>query len=91
MSSVISSTNNRSLSGVLSEQRHLTGNLTIGSGGGNHDIYDGEYGVIPSTKKDIILETKNLILNENIVIEKIPYIETSNLANGKTIYIGRKE
>ena len=54
-------------------------------------VYDGEYEVSPSTKKDTILETKNKTLTTDLIVKKIQYVETSNVANGKTIYIGEDE
>lgn len=78
------------ISGSLSGQSALSGELTI-SGGIATDIYDGEYEVSPSTKKDTILETKNKTLTTDLIVKKIQYVETSNVANGKTIYIGEDE
>ncbi len=51
------------------------------------DIYDGEYVVEPSARSDIVLETKNKALLDDVTVNKIYYAETSNPANGKTVYI----
>ena len=50
--------------------------------------YSGGYLVTPLPYVDQILKTENKKMTENVVVEKIPYYETSNAANGKTIYIG---
>ena len=78
------------LSGVLSDSSSLSGNLTI-SGGIATDIYKGEYEIVPSTKLDQLLNTKNKTLTDDLLVKKITYIETSNIANGKTIYIGEDD
>ena len=54
----------------------------------NVQAYPGPYTVVPLSSVDQILSTKNTILEDNIVIEKIPYAETSNEAGGYTVIIG---
>lgn len=49
--------------------------------------YEGEYEVTPNANEDTTLHTFNKLVNDNIVIHKIPYFETSN-ESGTTIYIG---
>lgn len=56
--------------------------------GATHPEYEGEYTVIPSTDSDIILETANKLLDENVKVNKIPYSEVSNNSGGKTASIG---
>lgn len=51
--------------------------------------YDGEYLVIPKTTAQT-LDTAQRFLERNIEIKEIPYAETSNLAGGKTAYIGKE-
>ena len=48
--------------------------------------YEGSYDIVPKTEEQT-LETKNKILRDNMLIESIPYYETSN-QYGETIYIG---
>lgn len=50
--------------------------------------YKGSYHVIPQVNVDQILRTENTILEENVVVEKIPYVQTSNEAGGYTVTIG---
>lgn len=53
--------------------------------GGEH--YDGVYEVTPLADFEIILPTQGKILDEDVVVNKIPYYETSN-ESGITVYIG---
>lgn len=50
--------------------------------------YEGEYTIIPSIEEQS-MNTKDKLLKENVIIESIPYYETSN-ESGKTVYIGDK-
>ncbi len=50
------------------------------------DIYDGEYEVTPKTNPQT-LETATKVMLQDVLINKIPYYETSN-EYGDTIYIG---
>ena len=50
--------------------------------------YDGEYSVEPSAVSDQTLETAQKMLDANITIKKIPYMEVSNTSNGTTVTIG---
>lgn len=50
--------------------------------------YEGQYEVTPLPLVEQILQTKNKTLARNIVVEPIPYAETSNLAGGYTAIIG---
>lgn len=52
-----------------------------------HDTYDGPYEVTPSTLQEQTLETRDKILEEDVLVKKIPYWETSN-EHGLTVYIG---
>ena len=51
------------------------------------DYYAGEYEVIPKTTAQV-LGTKQKIMEKDMVIEEIPYFETSNNSGGNTVYIG---
>jgi hypothetical protein len=48
--------------------------------------YEGEYTVIPKTEEQT-LKTANKVMSDNLVVEKIPYYEVTNTANGKTVTI----
>lgn len=50
------------------------------------DIYEGDYIVIPSAHKDIVLETTNKLMEDDVTVVQIPYYETSNVT-GYTVYI----
>lgn len=52
------------------------------------EIYDGEYTVHSEAHEVQTLSTANKQLVKNIIVEKIPYFETSNLSDGITAYIG---
>lgn len=61
----------------------LTARSVIGA-----DIYDGKYIVHSEAHEVQTLPTANKQLVKNIIVEKIPYFETSNLSDGITAYIG---
>ena len=50
--------------------------------------YTGSYQVIPLAKLSQILRTKGTVLSDDIIVEEIPYAQTSNLAGGYTVTIG---
>lgn len=76
---------NSELSGVIENNNSISGTLTIG-GGGSYTDYDGSYDIIPKTTSQT-LNTTNKIMRDDVLIEEIPYFETSN-EYGNTIYIG---
>lgn len=56
----------------------------------NHDTspqYDGEYVVIPKSY-DQNLETKGLRMKDDVLVQEIPYFETTNESGGYTVIIG---
>lgn len=70
---------------VMAEGR-ITGYVSVPKG---YDSYQGEYNVVP----DIVeqeLQTANKLMNNNVVIAKIPLWEVSNDANGETVIIGKE-
>lgn len=76
-----------SLSGELSSVEGLSGELCVPT---NPLPYTGEYDVTPKAFETQTLETAGKVLSDNIVIVEIPYFETSNPANGKTVYIAKE-
>lgn len=50
------------------------------------DKYEGEYSVIPSIDQQI-LQTKDLLMKDDVTIEQIPHYEVSN-DKGETFIIG---
>ena len=77
------------LSGELSNQSGiLTGQLSMaGRSGGNADYYTGEYIVTPLADTEIILNTKDKILYDNVTVQEIPFRTTSNQSGGYTVII----
>ncbi len=69
----------------LSTDNTMTFDLSI-----PHDVttqlYDGEYEVVPKTYGQT-LNTANKKMVDDLTITAIPYFETSNEADGKTVYI----
>lgn len=56
-------------------------------GGGKLPYYTGPYTVIPKPYEDQTLETSQKSMSENMVIEKVPYSETTNPSGGTTVNI----
>ena len=53
-----------------------------------YDVYRGSYRVTPMANFTQIMHTKEKLLEEQIVVEKIPYYTTINVAGGYTAIIG---
>lgn len=53
-----------------------------------HEIYNGNYTVVPSASDDITLETNNKIMERDVTVFKVPYYQTSNV-EGTTVYIAQ--
>lgn len=49
--------------------------------------YKGNYEVTPKITPQV-MQTRNLIMDNDILINKIPYFETGNNFGGNTVYIG---
>ena len=49
--------------------------------------YKGNYEVTPKTIQQV-MQTRNLIMDNDVIINKIPYFETGNNSGGNTAYIG---
>lgn len=50
------------------------------------EAYAGEYEVIPKARESQTLETKDKLMEENVLIFEVPYFQTSN-EYGDTVYI----
>lgn len=70
----------------VGEQEQISLVVTEG-GGSEYPFYTGETTVTPKVNEPVELETAKTTLLENIVVEEIPYYETSNV-KGKTFIIG---
>ena len=87
------------IKGTISSTGSLTGNIILENAtlkgelsipvipGADIDVYKGEYHVIPLAFRSQTLETEGLKMLGDVVVEKIPYWETSNLSDGYTVYI----
>lgn len=49
--------------------------------------YKGNYEVTPKTIQQV-MQTRNLIMDNDVIIYKIPYFETGNNSGGNIVYIG---
>lgn len=76
---------NKTMSGFINNACKIEGTISIGNGE-VVDTYEGDYVVSPKIR-DQILETRNKKMLEDVVVEKVPYYETSN-TSGTTVYIG---
>ena len=54
----------------------------------DYDTYTGQYEVTPLPNVASILRTHNKVLKHDVVIQPIPYYETTNEAGGYTVIIG---
>jgi hypothetical protein len=80
-------TNGTLTGNIISQELTLKGTLTLPSISASGDAYEGSYHVVPLAHNPQTLETKGLVMLGDVVIEKIPYWETSNLSDGYTVYI----
>lgn len=51
------------------------------------EVYDGEYTVVPATESQT-LATQNKRMTADVLVEEIPYYETTNPSGGYTVIIG---
>ena len=80
-----------SLSSSSGLEAELNGTVTLEGSLGiltGNDSYNGPYVVSPRTDGEVVLDTANKTLVDDITVEMIRYIETSNLSGGNTVYIG---
>ena len=82
MSEIVSG---KSLTGTLSSPGSLTGTVAV------YPPYKEEYSVTPKAGVQQVLKTANKLLTEDIVINPIPYYETTNPSDGKTVYIAKED
>lgn len=75
-----------SIKGTLSASVGLKGKLSVPMYVGG-DIYRGSYEVTPLAYLDQTLETRNKFLEDDVTVLKVPYYETSNIYDGKTVFI----
>lgn len=75
-----------SLSGILTKKETLSGSLSPSSPVSNN-WYEGEYEITPLASQEVIIETKNKLMYDDVTVLTIPYLETSNEAGGVTVSI----
>ena len=85
------------LTGHISGLCTLSGKLTcFGSLSGklsaviDFNAYSGEYEVVPNAFNTQVLPTANKVLKKDIIVQKVPYFETSNNYDGVTVYIAEE-
>lgn len=77
-----------SITGNISNALTVQGNISPGQLAPRFPVYDGVYEVTPLAQLDIVLDTANKILQNNVTVNRIPYFQTSNLSGGYTATIG---
>lgn len=53
----------------------------------NMPVYNGANRVIPSGTQETVLDTSNKLVEQDITVEKIPYLEAENTSGGDTVTI----
>lgn len=77
------------LLGNISNTLTISGSISPGNISTNRfPFYQGSYIVTPIANLDLLLETANKVLQDDIIVNKIPYTEVSNLSGGYTVSIG---
>lgn len=64
---------------------------SIQGGGISVEEYTGEYEVTPKIIETQTLNTNNKLMKNDVTVKPIPYYETSNNSNGKTVIIGGEQ
>lgn len=55
-----------------------------------HEHYTGTYSVTPKAFQQQILDTSDKVLSDDIVVNEVPYYQTSNDSGGITSYIAKE-
>lgn len=76
-----------SFSGRLSDAGQIKG--TVSAQIEPHKKYDGEYNITPKAYQDQVLETADKLMVNNVIVYKVPYVETHN-ESGTTVYIAKE-
>lgn len=76
------------LIGTLTPVGNLLGKISNAVTVIDHDTYEGSYTVTPSTTQEQVIECADKVMEADVTVLKIPYYETTNVANGYTVYIG---
>lgn len=73
---------------------YLGSNKVLVNGGQPHEpsgeAYVGDYEVTPKAYLDQTLETQGKLMTDDVTVFRVPYYETTNLFDGKTVYIAEE-
>ena len=72
---------------VTGEEAVIPLTVDCSGGGGEYPYYHGPTIVTPRIRESVELETRNKVVTSDIVVNEIPYFETSN-PKGITVIIG---
>ena len=75
------------ISGHMSHVTNLSGKISLDV---RYPTYEGMYTITPSSTDEQVLPTEYRVLKDDIVVQKIPYYETTNIQNGLTAYIAEE-
>ena len=53
--------------------------------------YKGPYNVKPQLENDVVIQTKNKLMSDDVTVSKIPTYEVSNTAGGTTFILGEMQ
>lgn len=79
----------RPLRGLLTPRMPLRGRLTIPTTI-HMEYYQGPYEVTPRAFNPVVLPTNDKTMTDDVTVLEVPYWETSNLFDGKTVYIANE-
>lgn len=77
-----------SISGEIGKTLTVSGGITAGTFVPAIPVYEGVYQVSPLASLDIVLETSGKRLQDNIIVNQIPYYQATNDSGGYTVTIG---
>lgn len=75
--------------GTLTDISSLNGTLTLPESV-RAEPYHGQYDITPKAYDDQVFETIGKVMTDNIVIRKVPYVESHN-ESGTTVYIAKED
>ena len=55
---------------------------------GDYELYDGPYTVDPRLHESIVLPTRGMAMREDVTVNEIPVVQTTNPYDGYTVVIG---
>lgn len=76
------------ISGNVSRMLSVQGGITTAPAAPIFPYYQGVYEVTPLANLTLELQTSHKILENNIIVNQIPYFQVSNTSGGYTVTIG---